>query len=137
MKYIMSQISECFCNNDGSRSFICDVQSGNCTCKSDLISGVLCDRSKHGYYNFPNPKRMLYRIISLDLFNINLILQPVNVTLRALKEMDVMMAVENVHAKTMLLEINVFNVLRDTLDSQIVRVNKNIYVYTYLCCYSE
>ena len=47
---------ECNCNDDGSSSFICDVTSGQCPCKNDQITGLLCDRSIPGFFNFPDPE---------------------------------------------------------------------------------
>ena len=49
--------SECQCNEEGSSSQICDVVTGQCPCKSDLITGVKCDESVPGHYDFPDPKR--------------------------------------------------------------------------------
>ena len=47
---------ECQCNDQGSTTFICDVATGKCTCKTDLITGDHCDKSVPGYYNFPDPQ---------------------------------------------------------------------------------
>lgn len=47
---------ECNCNEQGSESFVCDVETGKCPCKSDLITGDKCDHSVPGYYDFPDPK---------------------------------------------------------------------------------
>ena len=54
----MGCISECFCNSNGSSSFICNATTGQCNCNSNLITGLNCDQSETGYYGFPDPKRM-------------------------------------------------------------------------------
>ena len=50
-------LSECQCNEEGSSSGICDIETGQCPCKSDLITGLKCDESIPGHYDFPDPKR--------------------------------------------------------------------------------
>ena len=54
--------SECTCDEDGSTSFICDVNSGQCPCKEN-IGGLNCDESSNGYWNWPNPEGK-YEMIS-------------------------------------------------------------------------
>ena len=59
--------SECNCNDEGSSSFICDVATGQCPCKSDLITGEQCDHSTPGFFNFPDPERKLnWQIIEIS-----------------------------------------------------------------------
>ena len=45
---------ECKCNLEGSKSFICDWETGQCDCKSEFIVGDKCEQSMDGYWNFPN-----------------------------------------------------------------------------------
>ena len=49
-------ISECNCNEEGSKTFICDKDTGKCTCNSNLITGDKCDKSIDGYFGFPAPQ---------------------------------------------------------------------------------
>ena len=51
-----SSIVDCNCNVEGSTSSICDKDTGACDCKSDLITGTLCDHSVDGYFGFPTPE---------------------------------------------------------------------------------
>ena len=41
---------ECMCNLGGSRSYICDKQVGNCSCRADTIVGEKCDGLADQYY---------------------------------------------------------------------------------------
>ena len=53
----------CLCNNEGSlNNTICDVKTGQCRCKNDLISGQQCNRCVEGYYNFPQCKGISFQI---------------------------------------------------------------------------
>ena len=52
----------CLCNNEGSlNNTICDVKTGQCSCKNDLIAGQQCDRCTDGYYNFPQCKGISFQ----------------------------------------------------------------------------
>ena len=55
--FVSLPFSECQCNEEGSSSGICDVVTGQCPCKNDLITGVKCDGSIPGHFDFPDPKR--------------------------------------------------------------------------------
>ncbi|KAK3796923.1 hypothetical protein RRG08_032228 [Elysia crispata] len=47
---------DCNCNPDGSESFSCTGDGGNCVCKENVI-GRKCSACAQGYYGFPNCKR--------------------------------------------------------------------------------
>lgn len=47
-----SVLSACECHVEGSSNGICDVSSGNCSCKSNY-AGRTCDICENGYYNYP------------------------------------------------------------------------------------
>merc|ERR1712223_1495878 len=47
---------DCNCDADGSLDATCDAETGQCPCKSDLITGEKCDHSTPGYFNFPDPE---------------------------------------------------------------------------------
>ena len=55
--------SECECNVDGSVDDTCDAD-GKCTCK-EHIAGDKCDEAEPGYYEFPDPTRKIFYILSL------------------------------------------------------------------------
>ena len=58
-KYFYLPNLECHCHEQGSKHHICSREKetlGNCECKSELIVGQQCDRSKDGYWDFPNPQ---------------------------------------------------------------------------------
>lgn len=42
----------CACYNDGSVSNFCDINSGECKCKSNF-GGKNCNKCSDGYYGFP------------------------------------------------------------------------------------
>ena len=48
-------MTECTCNMDGSVDNVCDVTTGECTCKDNII-GELCDEVADGWWNFPTPE---------------------------------------------------------------------------------
>ena len=56
LKSFFNYIKDCNCNVEGSTSSICDKDTGACDCKSDLITGTLCDQSVDGYFGFPTPE---------------------------------------------------------------------------------
>jgi len=49
---IMNCFSACDCNEQGSLSNVCDVESGQCSCKSNY-GGRTCDLCGNGYYKYP------------------------------------------------------------------------------------
>ena len=63
---IYFNLVECNCNEEGSSSFICNVETGQCPCKNDLITGKNCDESIPGYYGFPEPQGNFTRKKILD-----------------------------------------------------------------------
>ena len=48
-------MTECTCNMDGSVDNVCDVTTGECNCKPNII-GELCDEVEDGWWNFPTPE---------------------------------------------------------------------------------
>jgi hypothetical protein len=44
--------SACDCSEQGSLSNVCDVEAGQCSCKSNY-GGRTCDICGNGYYNYP------------------------------------------------------------------------------------
>ena len=49
---------ECECDFDGSQSFNCDQNGGQCQCKPNVI-GRTCSACRVGYYGFPRCQRKL------------------------------------------------------------------------------
>ena len=39
---------------EGSEDTSCDVETGQCICQSETITGLQCDKCMDGYYGFPN-----------------------------------------------------------------------------------
>ena len=50
--FLMFFFSDCQCNITGSLSTDCDSK-GQCTCKTELITGEKCSDCKEGHINFP------------------------------------------------------------------------------------
>lgn len=48
----MNCFSACDCNEQGSLSNVCDVELGQCLCKSNY-GGRTCDLCGNGYYKYP------------------------------------------------------------------------------------
>ena len=70
--------SECHCNDEGSVNHICKKKDdagqgdvGQCTCKSDLITGRQCDKSIDGYWGFPNPKGEYFGFLNFFVYIIS------------------------------------------------------------------
>lgn len=45
----------CYCDSDGSLSYVCDPYGGQCQCRPNVI-GRRCDACKTGYFGFPDCK---------------------------------------------------------------------------------
>ena len=44
---------------DGSVDNVCDVTTGECNCKENII-GEVCDEAADGWWNFPTPEGKLF-----------------------------------------------------------------------------
>ena len=47
---------------EGSNSTTCDIKTGQCPCKDEMIEGMKCDKCKEGCYGFPDCKGMFFDI---------------------------------------------------------------------------
>merc|ERR1712223_1028795 len=94
---------DCNCDANGSLDATCDAETGQCPCKSDLITGEKCDHSTPGYFNFPDP-------------------EPCACNAKDPMVKLVMTAVENVLATPTSLVTNVPNVLLNILTFPLVKL---------------
>ena len=58
---MISQISACNCNGDGSNGIACN-DNGVCSCKANVINDK-CDACAAGYFNFPTCEGKQYYVL--------------------------------------------------------------------------
>ena len=53
----MSMILACACDENGSEDQLCDKDSGQCTCRPNVV-GLKCKTCKDEYWSFPDCEGM-------------------------------------------------------------------------------
>ena len=57
MNYFSFKSLACMCDENGSNNYtLCDVVTGQCDCKTKMITGRDCKKCEQSYYKFPDCK---------------------------------------------------------------------------------
>ena len=62
---------ECNCHKEGSESFICNWETGECDCKPNVV-GKKCGECEHGHYRFPDCEGKEHVIFHLFVFSLHI-----------------------------------------------------------------
>ena len=118
----------CTCNPEGSENNLCNVDSGNCYCKTNNIAGVNCEKCAESFFGFPNCQGIQIAYVEIQLTNslkYIILFQNVTVTLKVLRVPSVIMKLDSAIADPIPLDINATNVKMATTDFQIANVSNN------------